>query len=369
MADNVEVRFWGFMDGDRPKEDDEPFPSDIIRVVQGQIFHAFMKPRIGTHTIHWHGIEPTAMNDGVGKLSFEATGGGYLYQWFADTAGTYFYHCHHNTVLHFEMGMYGMLILDPLPPAGATVTPQALYHPAVDPNDPDVMPTFGYGYPTGGPGYAAANLDFVQLPLLQPPLNFSGPPISFDNSVFDFDPVSQTVFYDKEAIWVTDDIDPIWHEYNHDRGIACPFTFDAGLNVFNPPYFVITGVPDGPNNRTANLPTDPNPGVAVEVAAGETLLARLLCAAYFVNRYVFPFDAVVTAVDARSMGVGDLNQYSSPFIIPAGTPFYLTTARRYDLLINIPEGTSPGSYPVSMDYINYLNGGLVRHSETAIIVS
>ena len=113
LPDGGEIEVWTFED---PDDDNDAtatqWPAKPIRVTEGQIVHGVLKPRHGPHTIHWHGIEPTSWNDGVGKLSFEVTGD-HTYQWLASAAGTYFYHCHRNTVLHFEMGMYGALIIDP----------------------------------------------------------------------------------------------------------------------------------------------------------------------------------------------------------------------------------------------------------------
>lgn len=110
MHDGREVEFWSFNDPfDR---DDKPFPSPMIRVREGQIVHTTLIPSMNTHTIHHHGIEPTPHNDGVGHTSFEVKDH-YTYQWRPAHAGTYFYHCHKNTVLHFEMGMYGPLVVDP----------------------------------------------------------------------------------------------------------------------------------------------------------------------------------------------------------------------------------------------------------------
>jgi plastocyanin len=114
MPDGRDVRFWGF----RPADGEANFPSDTIRVVEGEVIHGNLHVRKNVHTIHWHGIEPTSFNDGVGHTSFEVQSR-YTYQWFASTAGTYFYHCHVNTTLHFEMGMYGFLIIDPPPPPRA----------------------------------------------------------------------------------------------------------------------------------------------------------------------------------------------------------------------------------------------------------
>lgn len=109
MPDGQSVNFWGFFD---PLTGVQTFPSAPIRVREGQLVHCEFTPGKSTHTIHWHGIEPTPMNDGVGHHSFEVAGQ-YTYQWQAAQSGTYFYHCHKNTVLHFEMGMYGGLIIDP----------------------------------------------------------------------------------------------------------------------------------------------------------------------------------------------------------------------------------------------------------------
>ncbi|WP_119681249.1 multicopper oxidase domain-containing protein [Indioceanicola profundi] len=182
MADGKVLPFWGFKD---PNESggDRIWPSKIIRVNQGSVVHCELKPAKNTHTIHWHGIEPTPMNDGVGHTSFEVKSD-YTYQWYASQAGTYFYHCHKNTVLHFEMGMYGMLIVDP-------------------PN---------------GPGRLYAHRGADNLFPLEP----------------------RDLAYAAEAIWVYDDVDPRWHTLDHSAGICGE---DVGLDRFEPKYFLCSGVP------------------------------------------------------------------------------------------------------------------------------
>lgn len=115
MDDGRSVTIWGFTDGGgMGGMDGGSFPSAPIRVAQGQIVHTVLTVQgmMWLHTIHHHGIEPSPENDGVGHYSFDVDGT-YAYQWIASHAGTYFYHCHTNTVLHAEMGMYGALIIDP----------------------------------------------------------------------------------------------------------------------------------------------------------------------------------------------------------------------------------------------------------------
>jgi len=113
MDDGTSVTIWGFTDPDSGMMARQ-FPSPAIRVTQGQIVHTELtvNGNMWLHTIHHHGIEPSTENDGVGHYSFDVDGT-YTYQWKASHAGTYFYHCHTNTVLHAEMGMYGALIVDP----------------------------------------------------------------------------------------------------------------------------------------------------------------------------------------------------------------------------------------------------------------
>ena len=115
MDDGKSIRIWGFTDGFNGGGGmDRPFPSPAMRVRAGQIVHSklFVQGNMWNHTIHHHGIEPADHSDGVGHITWDVDGL-YTYQWRPQHPGTYFYHCHTNTVLHAEMGMYGALIVDP----------------------------------------------------------------------------------------------------------------------------------------------------------------------------------------------------------------------------------------------------------------
>ncbi|MCF8508889.1 MAG: multicopper oxidase domain-containing protein [Hyphomonadaceae bacterium] len=113
MPDGKTVQFWTFRDkNDKNNETARQWPAKTIRVRQGQLVHSTIHAQKNSHTIHHHGMNASTHNDGVGHVSFEVNGK-YTYQFRPQNAGTYFYHCHKNTVLHFEMGMYGFLIVDP----------------------------------------------------------------------------------------------------------------------------------------------------------------------------------------------------------------------------------------------------------------
>ncbi len=118
MDDGRTVAIWGFTDtaagqmGGMNASGD--FPSPPMRINVGTVVHTEINVSMmnGVHTIHHHGIEPADHADGVGHVTWDVNGT-YTYQWRPMSPGTYFYHCHTNTVLHAEMGMYGALIVDP----------------------------------------------------------------------------------------------------------------------------------------------------------------------------------------------------------------------------------------------------------------
>ena len=65
------------------------------------------------HTIHFHGLDVDQQNDGVPATSFSVSQGSYTYNFTAPHAGTYQYHCHVDTHQHYEMGMFGTVIIRP----------------------------------------------------------------------------------------------------------------------------------------------------------------------------------------------------------------------------------------------------------------
>jgi FtsP/CotA-like multicopper oxidase with cupredoxin domain len=115
------VMTWFFSAGDgRGFMGDRQIPAAHIEPIEGRDTMLRFFNRSGMeHTIHLHGLDVDQRNDGVPQTSFfippnETT----TYRFVAPHAGTYHYHCHVDTVLHYAKGMYGAVIVRP--PDGST---------------------------------------------------------------------------------------------------------------------------------------------------------------------------------------------------------------------------------------------------------
>ncbi len=94
---------------------DRFLPSVHLEPIQGQLIGIhFQNQSNMSHTIHLHGLDVDQANDGVEQTSFSIPPfGSYTYEFIAPHAGTYHYHCHIDTVLHYHKGMAGGIIVRP----------------------------------------------------------------------------------------------------------------------------------------------------------------------------------------------------------------------------------------------------------------
>ena len=352
--DNQDMHFMTFRDSDlKSPWNDGHFPGPTIRVPRGVIFHATTKGHgPPPHTIHWHGQEPTTMNDGVGHCSMEI--GDYVYQWQPNFIGSYFHHCHRNTMQHFEFGLYGFTIIDPPDAYFATL------------NDPTIPVGAGRDRKFRTQANLAAFPQFGQD-------NFSPLETPDPLGQYPADPHAYTVPYDVEALWVVDDRDIMWSHLAQDAKATFPvqgdipgvndnFVSNAGgtvapdkffaFNDFRSTHFYVTGVNvpapvAGTGAIASNLEIPPElmsgkSGVQISInaEANQNILLRFLNAAYNNVRVTFPVDIVIIAWDGRALGVPPYGNYNAPVLVPAGTTFELSVARRFDAMIRSATAVS-----------------------------
>jgi FtsP/CotA-like multicopper oxidase with cupredoxin domain len=308
FPDGSEHEMWAFTDD----SGGQGFPSTPVRVREGQVVHVELRPSKRAHTIHWHGIEPDPRNDGVGHTSFEVTGS-YTYQWRPEEgvpgdpnrggSGTFFYHCHVNTVLHVQMGMAGPMVVDPVE------------HPA-------------FPVPDG------ARRSFVDGPL-------------YDVAT--------------EHMLVPYALDPRWHELGHAAGLSGE---DVGLNRFEPSHFFILGgnLADGPP-REGVWSTD---SIVVNAAGrGLPSLVRLLNLNYFPVVMTFENGSRTRALPIAELISHDGRPYrdtssrsgSCPPVRARGRGHRMMTnrlafgaAERYDVLLHPPAGR----YTLRVDFHHWI---------------
>lgn len=118
FSDGTVIEQWGFREGGGMMGQPQ-VPGPIITANEGdRVFIHFQNMSPMPHTIHPHGLDADQQNDGVPQTSFEIPMmGSYIYEFDANHAGSYAYHCHVNTVIHLQMGMYGAINI--LPPNGS----------------------------------------------------------------------------------------------------------------------------------------------------------------------------------------------------------------------------------------------------------
>lgn len=360
MWDGKKLDFFLIGNLDIPATKMGTFPAPTIRIPRGVVFHALVTGHMqAPHTIHWHGIEPTAMNDGVGHSSMEL--GLYTYQWQPNFIGSYFYHCHRNTFQHFEYGLYGFMIIEP----------------------PDAFDGSNAG---GYPRRTAANLEeFPEFP------NFIGGKIDGDG------PHAMTVSYDVEALWILDDVDSVSRKQAHNAhqtiakhgdipGINDQFRHnDLGEDQFfsfhdyNPDYFMVTGefFPTKPGTKTSfirsgvTIPRELNSGVAgmqvsISAKVNQTILIRLLCAAYSIVQVTFPIDVVVIAKDGRALGVQPFGKYNHSYKISAGNAITMTTAQRVDVLLRTDR---PLNDFAQVEFRHHISNNFLLSGKIPIIIN
>ena len=395
-----------FLVGDDDFAPGPHYPGPIVRVPRGVIFHAQTQGKgPPPHTIHWHGQEPTPMNDGVGHCSMEI--GQYIYQMQPNFIGTYFYHCHRNTVQHFEFGLFSMFIVEP---------PDA-YFASLNPDG--TLNNIPVGACSDGRFRTAANLLNVPVAKKQQRIQdkfpgfVAGDPVygvGGANDVGVGHPHAFTVPYDVEALWVFDDRDSRWSDDANDAfatfprhglqpGVNDDFRAnDNGFFAFNdfrPDYFFVTGVPVpapkggmGIINPSAPPPPDGVGGIggaavpdglippalnggrgmrgsveepalksqiAVNARVNQTILVRSLNAAYNNVRLTFPLEVVIIEWDGRALGVPPYARYNHAFVLPANTPIEFSVARRFSVLA---RSSTPISSFATAEFLDTRGGDL-----------
>jgi hypothetical protein len=341
------------------------YPGPIVRVPRGSVYHGQLAGKgPPPHTIHWHGIEPTPINDGVGHCSMEF--GNYTYQWQPNFIGTYFYHCHRNTVQHFEFGLFSLLPIDPPDAYFASVVGSDWQTGFIP--EPVVLNSIPVGACSDGRFRTAANIltlpEAVKNKFLDgfvggdPVFGVAGP-----GDVGVGDPHAFTVPYDVEIIWVPDDRDSVWSDLASDAFQTFPIHGDIpgvndnffanvkgganffAFNDFNPDYWFITGVPvpalpggTGVIPSGIVIPAVQNSGrsgsqVSVNLQVGQTAFLRCLDAAYDPIRITLPVDAVIIEWDGRALGVPPYGRYNHAYVLPANTPITHSVARRFGALM------------------------------------
>ena len=112
LADGSTTKIWVF----RVNGSSATLPNTTIEVhvddtVNLNVFNASQMK----HTIHLHGLDVDQANDGVESTSQAINSfNSFTYTFIPKHAGMFFYHCHIESTIHVQLGMYGALIVKPI---------------------------------------------------------------------------------------------------------------------------------------------------------------------------------------------------------------------------------------------------------------
>jgi len=122
-------------------------PAPTLRFNEGDsVTVKFINKTPYSHTIHFHGSHNSA-NDGV--IPQVLPGQQYTYNFTAEEAGLFMYHCHaFPTTQHVRMGMYGAMIIDPVDHPMQPAREYLFVLSELDPNN--ALANFTQFYPING---------------------------------------------------------------------------------------------------------------------------------------------------------------------------------------------------------------------------
>lgn len=117
LENGIQTQFWGFGDNTPPNPGNKiflPGPTLRFKVGDSAVVH-FQNNSPEMHTIHFHGLDVDQANDGVPHTSQQiAPNQTFDYRFKCQYPGTFLYHCHVLTTFHLAMGMYGVVVVDPV---------------------------------------------------------------------------------------------------------------------------------------------------------------------------------------------------------------------------------------------------------------
>jgi len=215
-------------------------------------------------------------------------------------------------------------------------------------------------YVTGGPGFAAGRLPGSS-------------------------PGTEVLPYNLEKIWAVDDMDSRWHypEPHHNHNMqdcdandpADPGTFykfgsmgmhHVELNDFRQDIFTVTGVVMDVGSGPPFVGFINNPAIRIDAGVGQTVLLRYINASYTIQELTLPVNATVIAWDGHPLGLGGFHRFSTPYVVPAGTPIRTTSARRFDIIINPGAAVSGIAHIRFYQWIKGVPDGLVGHVQIPV---